>query len=79
MTTFGLNGIQGGVCMAIKDVGQPFIKAKYVLVPGRAQCLIIRMYDQDVGILNLYAPNNASARAVFWDHLYSGVLQEILR
>ena len=72
MTTFGLNGIQGGVCMAIKDVWTPFIKSKYVLVPGRAQCLIVWMYDQDVGILNLYAPDNASARAVFWDHLYNG-------
>ena len=66
-------GFKVGYVLAIKDVWQPFIKAKYVLVLGRAQCLNVRMHDQDVGILNLYAPNNASARAVFWDHLYNGL------
>ena len=35
----------------------------------RAQFLIIKIGSQKVGLMNIYAPNSASARASFWPSL----------
>ena len=37
-----------------------------IVVPGRAQWLLLQWGQTRVGLLNLYALNHASARATFW-------------
>ena len=37
-----------------------------IIVHVRAQYVTLRMHGEHVGVLNVYAPNHASARADFW-------------
>ena len=39
---------------------------KYIIVPSRAQYVTMRFCGEHIGVLNVYAPNQASARAEFW-------------
>ena len=40
-----------------------------MVVPGRAQFVTMQFHDALIGVLNVYAPNHASARAEFWASL----------
>ena len=60
---FGPSGIQGGVCISIADTWRSAIVDR---VPGRAHWLLLQEGQLRIGLLNVYAPNHASARATFW-------------
>ena len=45
-----------------------------IVVPGRAQFVTKQYHDDLIGILNVYAPNHASARAEFWARLAAALL-----
>ena len=63
---FGPHGIQGGVCISIADSWRSAILDRGVIVPVHAQWIIFCWGQLRVGLLNIYAPNHASARAMFW-------------
>ena len=66
---FGTAGAQGGVCICIAESWRDAIVDRGIVVPGRAQWVIMQRGEVRFGILNLYAPNQSSARASFWDQL----------
>ena len=66
---FGPMGGQGGVCISIAESWQQAIVDRRIIVPGRAQYVTLRMHGEHVGVLNVYAPNHASARADFWTQI----------
>ena len=70
---FGPMEGQGGVCMSIAEVWQPSVLERSVLVPGRAQVVTVQYHGGILGILNVYAPNHASARAEFWLQIASSL------
>ena len=63
---FGPMGGQGGVCMSVAEAWQSAVRDRVIVVPGRAQYITMQYHDAVIGILNVYAPNQASARADFW-------------
>ena len=70
---YGPSGSQGGVCISIRDSWRSAIVERGIIVPGRAQWLVIQWGQQRLGMLNVYAPNHASARAVFWTEVALGL------
>ena len=67
--SFGPSGVQGGVCISIADSWRPAILERGIIVQGRAQWITLQWRQVRVGLLNIYAPNHASARAQFWDQI----------
>ena len=65
-SAIGTSGTQGGVCMAIAQQWKENIICKEIIVPGRAQYIVIKDLQTTWGYLNIYAPNHASARKHFW-------------
>ena len=63
---FGTAGAQGGVCIAIAESLCNAIEDRGIIVPGRAQWIIMRVGEDRIGFLNVYAPNVAGGRAEFW-------------
>ena len=57
----------------IKRYGFVLRGKRVVVVPGRAQYITMQYHDEVIGILNVYAPNQASARADFWALLASAL------
>ena len=74
-SAIGNSGTQGGVCMAIADKWKTFIISQEVIVPGRAQYVVIHERQTTWGYLNIYAPNHASARKQFWCDIAAAVPQ----
>ena len=64
-----LNQTHGGVCMAIADKWKSLIVEKFVVVPGRAQLVVLRMQSQNWGFLNIYSPKHEIPRVQFWRNL----------
>ena len=52
--------------MSVVEAWQSAIRDKVIVVPGRAQYITMQYHDTLIGILNVYAPNQASARTDFW-------------
>jgi exonuclease III len=46
-----------------------YVISKTKIVPGRALLIQIEKEGNCWGILNIYAPNQSSKRAIFWDNL----------
>ena len=67
--SFGPSGTQGGICMSIADTWRDAILDRGIVVPGRAQWILLQWGEIRLGLLNLYAPNHASARTVFWTQI----------
>ena len=44
-----------------------------IITQGRAQFLILENEESRWGLLNVYAPNHASARARLWEEIYMAV------
>ena len=65
----GNTEVRGGVCMAISQRWISSIIQKQVVIPGRAQFVIIQEEETTWGLLNIYAPNTATARQQFWKDL----------
>ena len=42
-------------------------------MPGRAQVVTVQYHGDILGVLNVYAPNHASARAEFWSRIASSL------
>ena len=63
---FGPRSGQGGVCISIAESWKAAIVDRCIIVPGRAQYVTMRFCGEHIGVLNVYAPNQASARAEFW-------------
>ena len=55
--------------MSIAESWQSAFRDRVVVVSGRAQFITLQYHDALVGFLNVYAPNQASARAEFWVRL----------
>eukprot|EP00250_Pteridium_aquilinum_P022375 c25362_g1_i1 orf=3-2321(-) len=72
---FGPGGVQGGVCIAISEQWTADILDSGTIVPGRAQWVMLRVGEDRVGFLNVYAPNSASGRTVFWDTIVDALPQ----
>ena len=72
-TGFGPMGGQGGVCMSIAESWQPLVLERRILMPGRAQVVTVQYHGDILGVLNVYAPNHASARAKFWSQIASSL------
>ena len=70
---YGPSGTQGGVCISIGDAWRSAIVGQGIIFPGRAQWLVIQWGQQRLGMLNVYAPNHASARAIFWTEVALGL------
>ena len=51
--SFGPMGGQGGVCMSIVGSWQPMICDKVVVVPSRAQFVMLQFHDDLIGLLNV--------------------------
>ena len=66
---FGPSGIQGGVCISIADSWRSAVVDRGILIPGRAQWMLVQWGEIRLGLLNLYAPNHESARADFWSQI----------
>ena len=66
---FGPSGSQGGVCMSIADTMRSTVLDRGVVVPGRAQWMLLQQGQLRIGVLNVYAPNHASARVEFWTQI----------
>ena len=59
----GNTEVRGGVCMAISQRWIPMsIIQKQVIIPGRDHYVIMQEGEIIWGLLNIYAPNTASAR-----------------
>ena len=73
--TFGPNGRQGGLCIALRQHLQSIILSAGTVMNKRAQFLIIKIGSQKVGLMNIYAPNSMSVRAGIWLFLveYAGL------
>ena len=71
--SYGPSGTQGGVCISIGDSWRSAIVGRGIVVPGRAQWLLLQWGQQRLGMLNVYAPNHASARADFWSAIALGL------
>ena len=67
--SFGPSGTQGGVCISIADTWRSAILDRGVVVPGRAQWLLLQWGEVRLGLLNLYAPNHASAWIDLWTQI----------
>ena len=52
--------------MSVAEAWQSAVRERVIVVPGRAQYITMQYHDAVIGILNVYAPNQASARADFW-------------
>ena len=65
----GNNGSQAGVCIAFAEKWKTNIIRYEELVPGKAQCIILDIGKENVAFLNIYAPNSASQRILFWKQL----------
>ena len=53
--------------MSYKGSWAPYIIRKEVIVSGRAQYMILEKDNLTWGLLNIYAPNQPSAHALFWE------------
>ena len=58
-------GAQGCVCIAIAKTLCSAIEDRGIVVPRRAQWVIMGIGEDRIGFLNVYAPNVASGRAEF--------------
>ena len=63
---FGTADAQGGVCIAIAETLCSAIEDRGIVVPRRAQWIILHIGEDRIGFLNVYAPNVANGRAEFW-------------
>ena len=61
----GNTEVRGGVCMAISQRWISSIIQKQVVIPGRAQFVIIQEEEITWGLLNIYAPNTPTTRQQF--------------
>ena len=59
--------------MSIADSWRAAILDQGVIVQGRAQWMVLQWGQVRVGLLNIYAPNHASARAVFWEQILAAL------
>ena len=59
---YGSTQLQGGLCMAIRDIWQVKMLDVRNLLLGRAQYVIMKFHNKKVGFLNLYAPNSSRER-----------------
>ena len=66
---FGPLGIQGGVCISIVEPWDQAVVDRGIIVPGRAQWVILQLGSDRWGFLDVYAPNHASVRADFWSQI----------
>ncbi len=66
---YGAEENAGGVCIVSKGLWRKNILHSEVIEQGRAQFLILEHADARWGIVNVYAPNHASARAILWEKI----------
>ena len=66
---YGTSGNKGGVCISIAEKWRPYLENKRVIVRGRGQYVELKVDGVSWGILNVYAPNHASARTLFWTQI----------
>lgn len=55
--------------MTIAEQWRDAIKDRGIIVPRRAQWMLLQWGEVRLGFLNLYVPNQASARAAFWTQI----------
>ena len=67
---YGIEENAGGVCIAYKGIWRANVLHTEIITQGRAQFFILEMEETRWGILNIYAPNHASARARLWEEIY---------
>ena len=61
--------------MSIAKFWQSSMLERSILVLGCAQVVTVQYHGGILGILNVYAPNHASARAEFWSRIASSLLR----
>ena len=66
---YGSSENQGGICIAVHGMWKSCIVRQEILIPGRAQVIVVKEKGVEWGLLNLYAPNHSSSRAQFWESL----------
>ena len=71
---YGSTQLQGGLCMAIRDIWQVKMLDVGSLLLGIAQYIIMKFHNKKVGFLNLYAPNSSSELLKMWSELDSSLL-----
>ena len=57
---------RGGVCISISDKAQYEVTSHGTLVEGRALYVLLKWNRLQIGVLNIYAPNSAPEREIFW-------------
>ena len=72
---YGPYASKGGVCISVAEHWKSLILHKEVLVQGRAQCVLLQLEGEVWGVLNIYAPNQASNRKRFWIDMYNKIPQ----
>ena len=60
---------KAGVCIAVVEKQMKNVVQYMEVIPRRAQCLVMRVEDEDVAFLNVYTPNYVSAKGDFWTEL----------
>ena len=66
---YGSSENQGGICIAVHGMWKSCIVRQEILIPGRAQVIVVKEKGVEWGLLNLYAPNHSSSHAQFWESL----------
>ena len=67
--------VKGRVCMILHHYLIDKIIDKGFLIRGRAQFIILNIHNENIGFLNVYAPNKANKRKQFWDRLADSIPQ----
>ena len=57
---------RAGVCISISDKARYEVTSSGTLVEGRALYVLLKWNRLQIGVLNIYAPNSAPERAIFW-------------
>ena len=70
---YGSTQLQGGLCMAIRDIWQVKMLDVGKILLGRAQYVMMKFHNKKVGFLNLYAPNSSKERLKMWIELDSSL------
>ena len=66
---FGPTRMQGGLAIACFEKWTSWIVDKGFLQGGRAQFIVLKILEKNVGFLNVYGPNSTRGGAQFWCQL----------
>ena len=74
---YGAEENAGGVCISSRGVWRQQIVHAEIITQGMAQFLILEHEESRWGLLNVYAPNHASARARLWEEIYLSLPEDV--